>query len=80
MIAIIQTFILVHVLITGVRKIVCYNFYSNGYSQLSRLLCDQHQLSTWCSVRTTHLHHHRHHHQPINDPTAGAQAFLMDYT
>jgi hypothetical protein len=21
-----------------------------------------------------------HHHQPIKDPTAGAQAFLMDYT
>jgi hypothetical protein len=21
-----------------------------------------------------------HHHQPINVPTAGAQAFLMDYT
>jgi hypothetical protein len=21
-----------------------------------------------------------HHHQPINAPTAGAQAFLMDYT
>jgi hypothetical protein len=21
-----------------------------------------------------------HHHQPINNPTAGAQAFLMDYT
>jgi hypothetical protein len=28
-------------------------------------------------------HHTRliiHHHQPINDPTAGAQAFLIDYT
>jgi hypothetical protein len=25
------------------------------------------------------LHHH-HHHQPINVPTAGAQAFLMDCT
>jgi hypothetical protein len=24
------------------------------------------------------IHHHRHH-QPINVPTAGAQAFLMDY-
>jgi hypothetical protein len=23
---------------------------------------------------------HHHHHQPINVPTAGAQAFLMDYT
>jgi hypothetical protein len=23
--------------------------------------------------------HHHHHHQPINAPTAGAQAFLMDY-
>jgi hypothetical protein len=23
--------------------------------------------------------HHHHHHQPINVPTAGAQAFLMDY-
>jgi hypothetical protein len=22
---------------------------------------------------------HHHHHQPINVPTAGAQAFLMDY-
>jgi hypothetical protein len=26
-------------------------------------------------LRTVH-----HHHQPINVPTAGAQAFLMDYT
>jgi hypothetical protein len=27
------------------------------------------------------LHHYysHHHHQPINVPTAGAQAFLMDY-
>jgi hypothetical protein len=24
-------------------------------------------------------HHHQHHHQPINVPTAGAQAFFMDY-
>jgi hypothetical protein len=24
-------------------------------------------------------HHHHHHHQPINVPTAGVQAFLMDY-
>jgi hypothetical protein len=24
--------------------------------------------------------HHHHHHQPINVPTAGALAFLMDYT
>jgi hypothetical protein len=23
---------------------------------------------------------HHHHHQPINVPTAGAQAFLLDYT
>jgi hypothetical protein len=23
-------------------------------------------------------HHHHHHHQPINVPTAGAQAFLMN--
>jgi hypothetical protein len=23
--------------------------------------------------------YHHHHHQPINVPTAGAQAFLMDY-
>jgi hypothetical protein len=27
-----------------------------------------------------HQTHHHHHHQPINVPTAGAQAFLMDYT
>jgi hypothetical protein len=27
-----------------------------------------------------HHHHHHHHHQPLNAPTAGAQAFLMDYT
>jgi hypothetical protein len=26
------------------------------------------------------LNDHHHHHQPINVPTAGAQAFLMDYT
>jgi hypothetical protein len=26
------------------------------------------------------LYHHHHHHQPINVSTAGAQAFLMDYT
>jgi hypothetical protein len=25
-----------------------------------------------------HTHHH-HHYQPINVPTAGTQAFLMDY-
>jgi hypothetical protein len=24
------------------------------------------------------IYHHHHHHQPINVPTAGAQAFLMD--
>jgi hypothetical protein len=24
--------------------------------------------------------HHHHHHQPINVPTAGAQAYLMDYS
>jgi hypothetical protein len=24
-------------------------------------------------------HHHHHHHQPINAPTAGAQAFLLDH-
>jgi hypothetical protein len=24
--------------------------------------------------------HHHHHHQLINVPTAGSQAFLMDYT
>jgi hypothetical protein len=26
------------------------------------------------------VHHHHHHHQRINVPTAGAKAFLMDYT
>jgi hypothetical protein len=28
---------------------------------------------------SNHYNHHFHH-QPINVPTAGAQAFLMDYT
>jgi hypothetical protein len=33
-------------------------------------------LSDCC--QSLHFIHH-HHHQPINAPTAGAQAFLMDY-
>jgi hypothetical protein len=30
-------------------------------------------------VLTSKYHHHYRHHQPINVPTAGAQAFLIDY-
>jgi hypothetical protein len=30
-------------------------------------------------IQTVFIIHHHHHHQPINVPTAGAQAFLMDY-
>jgi hypothetical protein len=30
-----------------------------------------------CYAIKTQVHHH--HHQPINVPTAGAQAFFMDY-
>jgi hypothetical protein len=30
-------------------------------------------------ISTLTPNHHHHHHQPINVPTAGAQAFLMDY-
>jgi hypothetical protein len=43
-------------------------------------------LRTWKSltpkdvVVVKHYFYYNHHHQPINDPTAGAQAFLMDYT
>jgi hypothetical protein len=28
---------------------------------------------------SVYLLYHHHHHQPINVPTAGAHAFLMDY-
>jgi hypothetical protein len=30
-------------------------------------------------MEADHHHHHHHHLQPINAPTAGAQAFLIDY-
>jgi hypothetical protein len=38
----------------------------------------------WCKVHTLYMpvsgcQPLSHHHQPINAPTAGAQAFLMDY-
>jgi hypothetical protein len=34
-------------------------------------------LSLFLGIQAWRYHHH---HQPINAPTAGAQAFLMDYT
>jgi hypothetical protein len=30
-------------------------------------------------IQNFKMSHHHHHHLPINVPTAGAQAFLMDY-
>jgi hypothetical protein len=34
----------------------------------------------YCDKTATDLYfHHHHHHQPINVPTAEAQAVLMDY-
>jgi hypothetical protein len=41
-------------------------------------LCQQVSSNCW-DVMLKGVYHH-HHHQPINVPTAGAQAFLMDYT
>jgi hypothetical protein len=32
------------------------------------------------SIYDSRLNPIDHHHQPINDPTAGTQAFFMDYT
>jgi hypothetical protein len=37
-------------------------------------------LPMWYPMDTRKLNISRRHHQPINAPTAGAQAFLMDYT
>jgi hypothetical protein len=36
--------------------------------------------SFYCRYATYLTVIYHHHHQPINVPTAGAQAFLMDYT
>jgi hypothetical protein len=35
---------------------------------------------TVCLNKNNQRNHYYHHHQPIDVPTAGAQAFLMDYT
>jgi hypothetical protein len=35
--------------------------------------------SIYCAGAVRKRGDHHHHHQPINVPTAGAQAFLMDH-
>jgi hypothetical protein len=73
----ISLFSLKHVY-TYMKVQIHYKLHSKDYQDNSVFYVSRIYNGQWI-VKLIEAQNH-HHHQPINVPTAGAQAFLMDYT